>query len=317
MDGELNGDLSSSDLENLGNWMLTQRGDCYSTKLPLIPMQVMEKHPKIKGGYFCPRGTVVPPMEIHKMFFTFVKDDKLHKIQLIAEGKYRSTAMVFITLLKNIRVVILQDYAEMIINGRTPYLFLNPILSCKLFKDYVKVMTVALDTIHETEKTADVFSDELDNKISDFHNTLYSGLQNIATTINSSTSTSNNNHNSVMKGMDRLITKGDIRKAVEVIAGPVKHPKIIHALTNGAPEIVTDITENDNESDGDGSMPMNEQYLVREFIMKYTLDTNGIPCGWLDVNPSFMDSEYVGNMLELWKAWNKEGVDVITNNKHH
>jgi glutamate racemase len=104
------------------------------------------------------------------------------------------------------RVVILQDAAEMIINGRTHYLFLNPIFSCKLFKDYVKVMMVALDTIHETENTVDVFSDQLDNKISDFH-TLDSCLLQFATTINSSTSTSSKNHNYVIKCMDRLIIK--------------------------------------------------------------------------------------------------------------
>jgi hypothetical protein len=40
-------------------------------------------------------------------------------------------------------------------------------------------------------------------------------------------------------------TKGDIRKAVEVIDGLVKRHKIIHALAIGPPEIVTDITENE------------------------------------------------------------------------
>jgi actin-like ATPase involved in cell morphogenesis len=109
-----------------------------------------------------------------------------------------------------------------------------------------------------------------------------------------------------MKGMDRLITKGDIRKAVEVIAGTVKRRKIIHALTIGPPDIVTDITDNGNESDGDGSLPTNEQELARGFIMKYTLDTNGLPCGWLDLKPSFMDSKYIGNVSELWKAWHDE-----------
>jgi actin-like ATPase involved in cell morphogenesis len=82
-----------------------------------------------------------------------------------------------------------------------------------------------------------------------------------------------------MKGMDRLITKGDIRKAVEAIAGPVKRRKIVHALTISPPDIVTDITENDNESDGDGSLPMNEQEVAQEFIIKYTLNNNGLPCG--------------------------------------
>jgi hypothetical protein len=120
------------------------------------------------------------------MVFTFVEDAKAQMTRLIAEGKYRSMAMVFITLLKHLRVVILQDAAEMIINGHTNYIFLNPVLSCKLFKDYVKVMRVTFDTIHEIEKTVDVFSDELDNKITDFHITLDSGLHKIATTINSS-----------------------------------------------------------------------------------------------------------------------------------
>jgi hypothetical protein len=100
-----------------------------------------------------------------------------------------------------------QDAAEMIINGRTNYLFLNPVFSCKLFTYNSKVMRVTFNTIHETEKTVDVFSDELDNKITDFHNTLDLGLHNIATTINSSKHTSKENHNSVMKVMSQLVTK--------------------------------------------------------------------------------------------------------------
>jgi hypothetical protein len=155
--------------------------------------------------------------------------------QLIAERTYRSTERGYITMLEHIRVVILQDAAETITNGHTHILFLNPIFSYKLIKDYVKVMRVTLNTIHETENTVDVFSDELENKITYFHITLDSGLQKISTTINSSSYTSNKNRNSVMKGMKRLVTKGDIRKAVEAITGPFAHRKIIHALTTGPP----------------------------------------------------------------------------------
>jgi hypothetical protein len=96
-------------------------------------MWVMAKHPERKGGYFCPRGTVVPPMDLQKMVCIFVEDAKVQITQLIAEGKYRLTAMGFITMLEHMRVVILQDATEMIINGRTHYLFLNPIFLCKLF----------------------------------------------------------------------------------------------------------------------------------------------------------------------------------------
>jgi hypothetical protein len=41
---------------------------------------MMEKHPQRKGKYFCRRGTVVPPMELQKMVFTFVEDAKVHII---------------------------------------------------------------------------------------------------------------------------------------------------------------------------------------------------------------------------------------------
>jgi hypothetical protein len=113
-------------------------------------MLVMEKHPERKGGYFCPRGTVLPPVELQKMVFTFVEDAKVQMTQLFAEGNYRSTTMGVATMLEHMRVFILQDAAEMIINDRTHYLLINPIFLCKLFKDYVKVMRVALDTKHET-----------------------------------------------------------------------------------------------------------------------------------------------------------------------
>jgi hypothetical protein len=67
------------------------------------------KTPQIKGGYFCPRGTVVTPMGLQKMVFTFVENTKVNMTQLITEGKYCSTAMGFVTMLEHTRVVILHD----------------------------------------------------------------------------------------------------------------------------------------------------------------------------------------------------------------
>jgi hypothetical protein len=86
MDGELNGDLSSSELENLGNWLMTQREECYSTKWPLRPMQVMAKHPERKSGYFCARGTGVLPLELQQMVFPFVEKAKTEMTTIIAKG---------------------------------------------------------------------------------------------------------------------------------------------------------------------------------------------------------------------------------------
>jgi hypothetical protein len=86
-----------------------------------------------------------------------------------------------------------------------------------------------------------------------------------------------------MKVMIQLFTKGDIRKAVDAISGPVKCRNFIGALTTSPPEIITHGTDNDNDPDGYGSLTANEEYVVQDFIRIYTLNTNGIPYGcWLD-----------------------------------
>jgi hypothetical protein len=71
---------------------MTQREECYSTKLPLRPMRVMVKHSERKGGYFCARGTVVPPVELQQLVFPFVEKAKIEMTTLIANGVYRPTA---------------------------------------------------------------------------------------------------------------------------------------------------------------------------------------------------------------------------------
>jgi hypothetical protein len=60
----------------------------------------------------------------------------------------------------------------MIIAGCTHCLFLHEVFSCELFKEFVKVMTVALETVVEEEKSSDVFGEVLDNKINKFHHTM-------------------------------------------------------------------------------------------------------------------------------------------------
>jgi hypothetical protein len=57
---------------------------------------------------------------------------------LIAKVVYRPTDMGFINVLEHLRVVIIQDAAEMLISGRTHYLF-----------EFVKVVTITLETVVE------------------------------------------------------------------------------------------------------------------------------------------------------------------------
>jgi hypothetical protein len=117
----------------------------------------MAKHPERKGGYFCARGTVVPLVELQQLVFPFVEKAKIEMTTFIANGVYRPTAMGFIYKMEHLRVVILQVAAEMLIAGRKHYLFLHEVFSCQLFKEFVKVMTIALGTVVEEEKNSEFF----------------------------------------------------------------------------------------------------------------------------------------------------------------
>jgi hypothetical protein len=90
---------------------MTQIEECYSKKLTLRPMGVMAKHPERECGYFCARGTVVPPVEIQQLVFPFVEKAKIETTTLIANGVYRPTAMGFINMLEHLMLGILQDSA--------------------------------------------------------------------------------------------------------------------------------------------------------------------------------------------------------------
>jgi hypothetical protein len=182
----------------------------------------MEKHTERKGGYFFARSTVVPPLELQQMVFPFVDKEKIDMTILIAKGVYRPTAMGFINMLEHLRVFILQDAAKMLIAGRTHYLFLHDVFSCELFKDFVNVMTIALETVVEEEKTSDVFGEALDNKIKNFHHTHDAGLKKMTSHINSTKMTSRIHHKMVMQELSVLVTKHDIHKSYECYASGQK-----------------------------------------------------------------------------------------------
>jgi hypothetical protein len=139
-------------------------------------MRVMAKHPDHKLGYCCARSMVVPPLELQHIVFTFVDKAKINMKTLIANEVCRPTSMGCITMLKHLRVVILQEIADMIIAGSTQYLFLHPVFVCELFKDFIIVTRLALKTAEEEENSYDVFGEALDNTIDNFHHTLDAGL---------------------------------------------------------------------------------------------------------------------------------------------
>jgi hypothetical protein len=87
----------------------------------------------------------------------------------------------------------------MLIAGRTHYLFLHEVFSCQLFKEFVKVMTIALGTVVEEEKSSEVLGEALDNKINKFKHTLDAGLKNMTS------------HTDSTKMTSRIAQNGDAR----------------------------------------------------------------------------------------------------------
>jgi hypothetical protein len=145
----------------------------------------MAKHPERKGGNFCARCTVVPPVELQQLVFTFAEKANIEMTTLIANGVYRPTSMGFINMMEHLRVVIIQDAAEMLIAGRTHYLFLHEVFSCQLSKEFVKVTTISLGTVVEETKSSEFFGEALDNKTNKFHHTPDAGFKEITSHINS------------------------------------------------------------------------------------------------------------------------------------
>jgi hypothetical protein len=276
----------------------------------------MAKHPERKGGYFCAGGTVVPPLELQQMVFLFVEKTKIEMPTLIAKGVYRPTAMGFINMLKHLRVVILQDAAEMLIAGHTHYLFMHEMFSCELFKEFVKVMMTALETVVEEEKSSYVFGEALENNINKFHHTIDAGLKKIASHIKSTKMTSRIQHKTVMKELCVLVTKSDIQKAMNAMLPAKRHKtgrgetSSIHPRTLCTQVLLTDISDranppsdHDEDTVGDDAQ---EETLVQEDSMEYILGDIGLPIGWLTYKYSFMETKYGGNVSDLWKAWHEE-----------
>jgi hypothetical protein len=59
MDGEMQ-DLDVESLNKLVHGLRDIQEACYSMQLPSKALRAMARHKENKGGYFCPRGLVVP-----------------------------------------------------------------------------------------------------------------------------------------------------------------------------------------------------------------------------------------------------------------
>ena len=106
-------------IRQLGNWSVTIRDLCYSTKLPIAAMRAAADFP---DGFFCPRSQVIPPEELANKIFSFV-EEQLARVNAAIDGHhngcdrsgvYLGAAKCFLEMLVRLRTIILQDAAAMI-----------------------------------------------------------------------------------------------------------------------------------------------------------------------------------------------------------
>jgi len=134
----------------LGNWHPDTQQDAYSAKMPLRAMQVIAGFSEHRGSHYNPRTVLDPPISLQKMIFTEVEaveekiDEQARKNnhdEATTNDNNKATAKAFLQMLKNLRRIILQDVAVMMIGGRTRHtLFELDVFKTTLFLDFKKNM---------------------------------------------------------------------------------------------------------------------------------------------------------------------------------
>ena len=138
---EVDGDA----IANLGNWNVTVREDRYSAKLPMKIMRVMGGHSAQKNVFHMPRSEVKPSDDLQRQIFPFIEPLEL---ELASSPVSHPTASAFLTLLKRLRVVILQDAAILLDQGRKHSLFCMDVFTTPEFMDFKGRL---LATVHESQ----------------------------------------------------------------------------------------------------------------------------------------------------------------------
>jgi hypothetical protein len=109
-------DAESRDIQQLGNWNPSTQEAAYSTKLPMRPIRALGGFQDAGGMHYNPRTVVEPPESLKSMIFPFADrclEDVRQKTK--DDGKDRYTAEHFLRLLIDLRVIILQDAAAMLV----------------------------------------------------------------------------------------------------------------------------------------------------------------------------------------------------------
>ena len=139
-------EVGGLDKRALGNWATDVFGSHYDTRLPIPAMRAMSGHDARRGYFYHPRSQFKGD-ETHQhlpaLLFPWVDE----ALELTLNTSHH-TAYGFLSLLKNLRWVILQDAAVMIGNGeRSHYVYdvmFKDIFHSPAFKDYTAKMLIHL-----------------------------------------------------------------------------------------------------------------------------------------------------------------------------
>jgi hypothetical protein len=118
------------------NWDPGTQEKRYSAKLPLKPMRPMVGFSAEKGLHWSAREMKVPDesLQQHPLFWPWI-EDALEAVNnaTVADGINRYTALAFLKFMKYLRIVILQDAAVLLHEGRTHRGLQEPIFSTPEF----------------------------------------------------------------------------------------------------------------------------------------------------------------------------------------
>ena len=109
-------ELDNALIKELGNWNPDVRQSRYSTKLPMKGIRAMAGFTEEKDPHWNPRVACEVPEELTQQIFPWIEEE-LEKVLEAnrVDKKERYTAMAFLKVLKELRAIIIQDAATILI----------------------------------------------------------------------------------------------------------------------------------------------------------------------------------------------------------
>jgi hypothetical protein len=167
--------LQLEELEDLitkamGNWDPSVFDSRYSCKIPMKGLRVAAGFPQEQGHYVASRFVTKPPEELEKSIFPCLeqKEEQIQHAETL-DRKYRCTAWAFVQLLKELRTVILQDVAELLLKGRKHAVFELPPFKTAEFLAFKEEMRAALESAPAGNPTATVDYRMLSSQLATYH----------------------------------------------------------------------------------------------------------------------------------------------------